>query len=356
MIGEVDLGHHPLVAAVTESMVVVDAPARVVYLSDALVDVLARAAEIGLRPVLRTRPGAEMTFAARYLVEVLGGAWVAAAPDGTVESPTTGHVWSAVADPVTPGPRESPVALRTLDAPPTLVAAFSVSVHHAADEATELGRTLEVLAAALADDAPAGWNTHEPALLPWDEDVLTRHARGRMPTSTRSVVVGREGRIEATIVARRTTTGVDETVVGLASVPGVTVMAGALEAITERADHALRRVADAARMPLMGAVSAVTGWPDLVQRPGRASPPTPVALLVGPRAARGLAKDIDQWSDRHRLSRAGRQRLPSLVATFEPSANGSWGQLAELLREVGVERLSAAAGVMSPEGAKEGNS
>ncbi|MDN4480265.1 DUF6177 family protein [Demequina muriae] len=343
-----DLAAHPLVRAVTDRAVVMDVRSDPVYFSEGTADVLSRAAAIGLRPVVVTPPQTRMTFAARYIIEMMEGRWLHAMPDGTVRSPFTGMRWEYATDPVRPERRGEVIGVDPLESPPVMLAGFSVSVHHAASDALVIGGVAEVLAESLADDEPAAWNVHEPALLRWDRSTVTAHARVRMPGIARVFIVGAKGRFQATVSVRRTDTGVEETVSGIAAVPGVVSAADALPALTERARSALRAVADNVRMPLQGTVSATPGWPDLMQRPGRAAPPVPLAMLVGPRAVHLLALDITTAAAAHRVEQAGSGKLPSVVVSFEPRPDGSWDEIAQLVSVAGVDRVRAAAGVAEP--------
>lgn len=345
-----DLAAHPLVRAVTDMAVVMDVRSDPVYLSEGLTDVLSRAAAIGLRPLVVTPQDTRMTFAARYLIEMLGGRWLQSMGDGSVRSPMTGVRWEYATDPVRVDRRDVVLGIDELPSPPAQLVGFSVSVHHAATEQLTVGGTTEVLADALAGDQVAAWNAHEPALLRWDRAMLTAHARLRMPGTARAFAVGAEGRFQATIAVRRTDTGVDETVSGVAAVPGVNSPADALGTLTERARSALTAVATEARMPLQGTMSVASGWPDLMQRPGRAAPMVPLAMLVGPRAAHLLSLDVGRASQAHRVESVGRGKLQSVIATFAPRPEGSWAEIAQLVEIAGIDRVREAAGVAEPEG------
>ncbi len=345
-----DLASHPLVEAVTDRAVVLRIGSDTIYLSEGLTDVLSRAGAIGLHPVIATNLGAQMTFAARYVIEMMGGRWLEIMADETYRSPFTGARYEFMTDPVRPERRESVLGIDALQTPPTMLAAFSVSVHHAATESLVVGEVAEVLAQALAEDQIAAWNVHEPALLRWNRDALTKHAKSRMPGIARVFVVGASGRFQASIAIRRTDTGVDETITGIAAVPGIDKTADALAPLTERARTAMRAVAEQSRMPLQGTVSATPGWTHLWQLAGRATPPVPLSLLVGPRAAHHLDIDLAVAAKNHRVEKAGSGRLQSLVTTFRPSPEGSWEEIAELARLVGLDRIRTAGGIAEASG------
>ena len=345
-----DLALHPLVIAVTSEAVIIDGSAQVVYLSDGLADVLSRAGQIGLRPVLLTTPDVQLTFAARYLLESLGGAWVQTRADGTVVSPVTGVIREYVTDFVRPDRKDKTLGHVELAPPPVLNAGMSVTVHHSATDTLTVGALAESLASGLAGDEIAGWDVYEPAVQSWDRERLTTYARRRMPDDVRVQLVGAEGRFLANMLVRRTSGGVEETVVALAQVPQDAHGANDIERITARASSTLTSIARDFRMPLVGMVSAVTGWPDLSQRTGRAAPPVPVALLVGPRATHMLnAADADVKGLPH-VQMVGSSRLPSALAVFEPHPQGSWDQLADLVKRVGYDTVALAAGIAAPDG------
>ncbi|WP_160049924.1 MULTISPECIES: DUF6177 family protein [unclassified Nocardiopsis] len=78
-----------------------------------------------------------------------------------------------------------------LDAAPTGVQlALNLSVVHEDRDGLLLGRAAEVLAEYAAGPPPAGWGRHEPALIPWDRELLTRSVRHRAPRAALSYFSG----------------------------------------------------------------------------------------------------------------------------------------------------------------------
>lgn len=348
----VSLENHPLVFTVFADAVYLDLRARVVYLNEALSDVLSRSARVGLRPVVMTRPGATLTFAVRNIIELMDGRWLELQDDGTVVSPHTGRRWKFISDPLKPARWNAHVGTIPLTPPPVLVTSFSVSLQHAPTEELVLGGVAESLARHLANDEAGGWNTHEPALLRWDRSQITKYARDRMPTTSRLIVVGRAGRFQATMLARRTPNGVEESISGIARYSELgheRTEENTLAAITERARNALCAVAAEFTMPLVGMVSAGPGWPDLSQRRGSAIPAIPVALLVGPRATRQMGLNHEELAAGHRVEAVGRSRMPSTIVTFEPRPQGSWAELQEMVKMAGIDKVTEAAGVARPQ-------
>lgn len=89
-----------------------------------------------------------------------------------------------------------------------------MSVHYPPDETTILGRPAELLALHLAGAPLAAWGAHEPATLQWDPIAFTETARRRMPGDLRLVLAGPG--VHMTSLIKRTRTGVEETVSGVA--------------------------------------------------------------------------------------------------------------------------------------------
>ncbi|MFG1625947.1 DUF6177 family protein [Kribbella sp. NPDC049227] len=102
---------------------------------------------------------------------------------------------------------------------------FTVRVRHKPVASLVLGRVAERLFTATTGTGPAGWSTSEPVTQPWSPEALTEYCRGRAPDPTWLILAGQPGAefrpAVGTLEARRTQSGLDETVTLAVAQPGM---------------------------------------------------------------------------------------------------------------------------------------
>ena len=102
---------------------------------------------------------------------------------------------------------------------------LTVRVRHQPVESLVLGRLAERLFTATTGNGPAGWATSEPVTQPWSPEALTEYCRDRAPDPTWLVLAGQPGAefkpSVGTLEARRTMSGLDETVTLSVAQPGM---------------------------------------------------------------------------------------------------------------------------------------
>jgi hypothetical protein len=102
---------------------------------------------------------------------------------------------------------------------------LTVRVRHEPVAALTLGKLAELLFTRTTGTGPAGWSTSEPVTQPWSPDALTEYCRDRAPAPTWLVVSGQPGAefkpAFGTLEARRTRSGLDETVTLAVAQPGL---------------------------------------------------------------------------------------------------------------------------------------
>ncbi|MEU4191501.1 DUF6177 family protein [Kribbella sp. NPDC026611] len=102
---------------------------------------------------------------------------------------------------------------------------LTVRVRHKPVASLMLGKLAELLFTRTTGGGPAGWSTSEPVTQPWSPDALTEYCRDRAPDPTWLVVSGPPGAefkpALGTLEARRTRSGLDETVTLAVVQPGL---------------------------------------------------------------------------------------------------------------------------------------
>lgn len=328
--GDLLLGFaHPLVDRVEGRFACTETRADRVVLTEGLADALVATTAAGLTPVWITRPITRMSYLARYHLTIAGGRWLVR-DGGRLRDPLTGLVASSV-EAALAGERIVPTAPAADDAARLLVA---LSAQSPADDETLLGDVIESLAR-LADTVPAAWGAHEPVTLAWDRRAYTAASRAWMPGPVRWMVADAAGRARVTSTVRRTRGGVEETVTGILLAP-VAPRAQLVVAATE----ALTRLATEVAAPLFATVSLQTGPADLSYDSRAVSPAEPLAALVGPRATRALAPDLDLLSREFGVRTAGRPRTPSLVVGFDRPAEHPVESAAAFAQALGTEQIT----------------
>jgi hypothetical protein len=321
---------HPLVDRVEGGNACVESRADHVVLSESLADALLAVAAAGLRPVLITRPGARLSYLARYYLTLAGGQWLVREGASVLRDVLTGRVAETVEQAF--GAERVLVAARPGDPVRFLV---SVSTQSPADETTQLGEAAISLSAHLAGTTLACWGAHEPATLDWDRAAYTEASRAWMPGPVRWVIADADGKARFTTTVRRTKGGVEETTTGILLAP-----AGSAAELTALALDSLARLADDAAAPLFASVSMQQGPADLGYDAQPVPLVVPVAGLVGPRATRALAPDVEALRTEFGARTAGRPRTPSLVVGFGSTDEPPMDVAARFAQALGTDQIT----------------
>jgi len=330
---------HPLVDAVTARVVRVDGRARVVRLSRPFAEVLARPVR-GRRIVLVTDEGSRLTVGLRAALVQAGGAWVVTGADGALRDGLTGTPYADVDAAALPVEQQPAPSAQPRVAPAegtTAQLTVDLTVLHRASHDTSLGGPVEALAAAVGDAVPTRWGESEPLQHRWDRWVLTQHARHAAPGTVRVVVEG--DRLSATVTARVTEHGIEETT---SLTVDVTVRDGPgadLDAAAERLTAALGELARTS-LPTFALVVAREGEPDRSVRAVTYPPPNPLALLIGAPSVKRLGLEASGLDAERPVVVVGRPRLPGFVVPLGDSETSGWTALHRTLDAVGPERMS----------------
>jgi hypothetical protein len=299
---------HPYVDHLDGGFACIESRVDHVVLTEGLADALLAITAAGLVPVLITRPEATIGYLARYHLAAAGGAWVLRAGRDHLVDPVSGASAATVESllvtraPAIPAPPGS--------GSPRFVVA--VSTQAPADEATVLGGAAALLASRLAGTRLACWGAHEPATLAWDPAAYTAASRAWMPGPVRWMIADAAGRARFTTAVRRTSGGVEETATGILSAPSPSPAELAAAAV-----GALTALAESEAFPLFGTVALQNGRAALAYDASPVAPPEPLAAIVGPRAVRALAPDLDALARDFGARAVGRSRMPSLVVGFD---------------------------------------
>jgi hypothetical protein len=321
---------HPLVDRIEARYACVETRADRVVVTESMADALLSVPAAGLIPVWITRPIASMSYLARYYLALAGGRWLVR--DGSqFRDPLTGVTADTVERALDGDSILFPSEPRSGDPVRLLVA---VSTQSPADETTLLGDAAISLAEHLGGTTPACWGPHEPMTLAWDRTAYTEASKAWMPGPVRWMIADAGGAARFTTTVRRTKGGVEETTTGILRAP-----AGSTADLTTLAFDALSHLAtDAA--PLFGTISMQRGHADLGFDAQPVSVPEPLAAIVGPRATRALAPDLDLLSREFGARTAGRPRTPAIVVGFGSTERSSMETAFAFAEALGTEQIT----------------
>ncbi|WP_416444884.1 DUF6177 family protein [Leucobacter sp. HNU] len=322
-----DFGEGPY--ACTESF------AATIHFSEPLADFLTAAHGAGLTPVVIARADAWWSFAARFYCEAFGArrlVWVSGGFMDLDSGARGGTVSEACAGPGEPWTGEWP------SEPDALQAVVMASAHHSASVEVEIGSFAEILAEGLAGCGISAWGAHEPAPLVWEKRRYTEYLRSQMPT-IRTFLSGGGGVFQGVHSVSRTPTGVMEVVT--ATMP-VAPIGTPFPQVASTATDVLSRVADSVSMPMIGSVCVMPGWRSGAYPSAPTPAIVPAAVLIGPRAVRALGVDLEALATEHRISAAGRRRLPSVIAGFDGVSGTPWQQAKSLAEAFGESAIVGA--------------
>lgn len=332
---------HPLVDAVGPGFVVSETDAAVVSLSAERMGLALETRRADLVFVLLTPPTSRLTTAMLAMLRRTSSAWVVREGDRYRAAGSDMLADDVATAMLAPQTTARTAALGHGDVPWTEAV---VSVHHPATEQAGIGRTAELLLAGLADTAPSGWGTVEPATLPWSVGAVTDFARGRAPRATRLVATAPvDGGFAAVqIRVERSATGVtEETRLALPRSGGTARVAGAESRPADGPVQGVLAELATRQRVLLGTVWRSAGHPDATIAARQLGMPVPLGAVVGAAAVRDLG--VDTASLPAGADVVGSTRVPSLVLDFTPAdpavsrvASGGaevearWRRLAEL--------------------------
>lgn len=322
---------HPLADAAGDGWVLSEVRSSVVALTPAVVSLLSSARMAGLVPILATDERSTLTPALSQVWRDAGGAWVVRSSAGLRDG-WSGRRLDAVLDVLHETLPRDPdeLALRYLAGHPATNAELTVivSVRHRAAHGTQLGQVAEQVAAATGHGL-IGWGPHEPAVAAWDRAAVTRFARERMPDESLLVAAGPG--VLATLVARRTSSGVEEITTATIDVGRPSTVA--FDALLARLDGALRELWRHA-LPLVGFVAARSTGAPLQVPPFAREMPAPQRLLIGPAGLRAMRVRAEEHVERLGAEAVGRPRMPSLLYRLGGAGGEPWRRLDRVLAAV----------------------
>ncbi|VXB60331.1 DUF6177 family protein [Pseudoclavibacter sp. 8L] len=302
-----------------------------------------------LRPILVTTDHAHVSTFVADAFQAAGGYWAVSFEGAMFDAfrgtriSSFGDFWAPRADRV---PEAHPTLSRLREhTDPSFV--FDVYVRDRADERTLIGGVADQLVAGLGGSGLERWGVVEPLAGRWSHAAVTESMRRQMPVTERHYASGADG-TAVSLAASRTKTGLLEHVRGivpirdaalstLADAPG-----GALAAHPRVLDT-LQALAERARVNVAllscGEVEERAGSSGRL--PGVRRPEQPLAVLLGARAVRDLAVDVDALAERHDVTTVGLRRAPALVVRLS-GGDPLWHQLRAFASDLDQERLVSA--------------
>jgi len=276
---------HPLIDDVFGPAIVVDSASPVVWLTDALSSLLARASASGRTVVLRTARDAALTPALRHALGAHGAAWAVVDPDGSLRDGRTGVAASGIEDFVARGPElvGPPSPAHPVSSDSVRQISIDLTLRHHEGRAVDIGSAIEALCGTVGT-CPTRWGTTEPLTAPWDRWVVTQYAKHEAPGVSTSYAVG-DG-FSATMTAHLLDGVVVETMSAVLTIPED----GADPALASRLLDAVHRVADEVE-PVFGVVMQRRGDADHLVRAVAHGEPSPLAVVVGSEASEFLDRD-----------------------------------------------------------------
>jgi Family of unknown function (DUF6177) len=210
---------------------------------------------------------------------------------------------------------------------------FTVRVRHKPVKSLVLGGVAEKLFTATTGSGPAGWATSEPVTQPWSPEALTEYCRGRAPEPTWLILSGQPGDefkpAVGTLEARRTQSGLDETLTLAVAQPGIDLpdVNQVGRWIDDVADHF-----ELVSAMVLGAFGAADG----TYQPRFAGMASPVGVAAGNEAVR--ASSVDEMVKVEGIRRAMAIGPAHAPAIWYPIGDGrnprDWQKYAALMKKL----------------------
>lgn len=360
-----DLIFSPGVDLITDKVAVVMQDRPVIGMSAWLSDALASATVAKRDVQLVTPKSSRLTWPVRStLFKGIGSRWVVTSDDGEYFDGLNGIrlKWNGdmfiARSPAKPGEPNSDLHPDfVVKEEPVAQLQLTVRVRHKPVKSLVLGRVAERLFTATSGSGPAGWSTSEPVTQPWSPDALTEYCRGRAPQPTWLILAGQPGAefqpSVGTLEARRTQSGLDETVTLAVAQPGLDFPDA------NKVGQWIDEIADDFEL-ISAMVMGSYGAADGTYQPRFAGMACPIGLAVGNEAVR--ASSVAKMVKVEGISRALAIGPAHAPAIWYPIGNGrnpqDWETYARLMKKLVPADAQAgkhsASGVASAPGAKRG--
>jgi len=296
---------------------------------------VAEAVARGVRPVLMTKPDAQVSVFVSLVMRQAGGMWAVQERDGATFDALSGYRVYELAD-LWGQPDTTRDRLAGFTDPPVRsrhMLMFDIYTHQRATERSRVGLVAETVAE-VAGARWECWGTCEPFLDPWDTEALTRAVEATMPESPTMRAVGTDGAYCLVQVARTEHGLLEHT-------------SGAVPVDTTRVDRVVRMVAERVAKehhPTVALFSA--GEHDqaedgtLVRQARQSASGELVAGLLGPTVAHDLEADLQTLTSEHFVSAVGRGRFPSVLVRFAGRGTQRLELAATFLQAVGPQNVA----------------
>ncbi|WP_420111730.1 DUF6177 family protein [Pseudactinotalea sp.] len=308
------MGHGKLVNPIAEPLVIERCDAIEVVLDRELESFFATAADGDRQSALVTHPGARLSPFVDAELRRSETTWILRDDEGYHTDAVTGLRVGEIR--FATGPRmvdSSSTPDHTMQG-----VVIEAVVRFRATASVRLGAVASRALAALDVEGLQHWGVAEPLDRAWSSDAVTSEARRAMPAA---FLARASGAAHAWIGVRRTSRGLSEST-RLLVPPGA--LAGTPEDAIELVTDVLTRQFQVELATFLRFPTSTSGW----RLPGRVPPPTPIALVLGPRAVRGLSLP-GTFAHGVESSFVGRQRLPSQLLRFTDRAR-AWQHLASI--------------------------
>ncbi|GAB3299458.1 DUF6177 family protein [Pseudoclavibacter terrae] len=305
-----------------------------------------------LRPILVTTDQAHVSSFVADAFQAAGGYWAVSHGGAMFDAfrgtriRSFGDFWAPRSDAVS----EAHPSLSRLREHTTPSFVFDVYVRDRADDRTLIGGTADLLVAGLGGGALERWGLVEPLAQRWSHAAVTESMRRQMPVTERHFAAGGDGSAVSLAVSR-TKSGILEHVRGTVPVRDAELAALARDPRGSLAAHprvidTLRELAETSRVNVAllscGEVEERQG--SFGRLPGVRRPEQPLAVLLGARAVRDLAIDVDALAEQHDVTTVGLRRAPALIVRLTGD-DPLWYQLRAFATDLDQERLASALAV-----------
>lgn len=305
-----------------------------------------------LRPILVTTDQAHVSSFVADAFQAAGGYW-AVSHGGAMIDAFRGTRIRSFGDFWMPqpglGPEPHPTLSRLREhSVPSFV--FDVYVRDRADDRTLIGGAADLLVAGLGGAGIERWGLVEPLAQRWSHAAVTESMRRQMPVTERHYAAGSDGSTVSLAVSR-TKSGILEHVRGAVPIRDADLAALARDPRGSLAAHprvldTLRELAEASRVnvALLSTGEVEERGGSFGRLPGVRRPEQPLAVLLGARAVRDLAVDVDALAEQHDVTTVGLRRAPAIIVRLS-GGDPLWYQLRALATDLDQERLASALAV-----------